>query len=68
MNNNKLLLKGNDCKFNNNYTYGRYKCDSDGKWNKSKYEPSFYDIYYQFDYNKNKCFVIFVILIGIIFH
>ena len=64
---NKLLLESNNCKFNY-YTYGGYKYGFDRKWIKSKCEPSFYDIYYQFDYIKNKCFVIFVILMGIIFH
>ena len=57
-NNKKLVLLSSECdsSFKNKYTHGGYECGNDGKWS-NKCVPSYCDIGYIFDYNKNECII-----------
>ena len=56
--NKKLVLLTSKCdsSFKNKYTHGGYECRNDGKWS-TNCVPSYCDIGYIFDYNKNECII-----------
>ena len=55
-NNKKLVYFTNKCngQFENEYTFGGYKCGEDGFWSK-KCVPMFCDVEYVFNHQLNKC-------------
>ena len=56
--NKKLVLVDKKCDglFGNNYTHGGYECGDNGEWT-DKCIPSYCDIGYIFDHDKNECVI-----------
>ena len=56
--NKKLILYTSECdgSFNNSYTHGGYECGDNGTWT-TNCVPSYCDIGYIFDHNKNECII-----------
>ena len=54
--NDRLLLHDEECKnIGIEHAHGGYKCDENGKWDKSSCVPYYCDIGYSFDKENNKC-------------
>ena len=57
--NKNLLLISDECKFDNNYTFGGFVCGNNNLWNKSLCQASFCSKGYIFDYYHKKCIIDF---------